>query len=335
MNRDFKNAQGKQIRTCTSELRAEGRDNGASDEFSIVGYAARYNVQSHNLGGFRETIAPKAFQRSVRDQMQGEGICALWNHDASQGILGRTTAGTMTVSEDDKGLRFKVSLDRNQELHRSIFSSIKRGDTNGVSFAFTVAPHGQSWAQGYDPETKEACAFRTLTDVDLIECSPCAFPAYPNTSVDARSRADYSIYVDARHAIATMRKLAQSDARLMKDFETLRELRTSPKYPYGSPDGMAALERIYAHAARCAELASFCSDLVNDTLATWDTQDDDDRSRRGKGDLYPYNQPGDDDVHNFRCAHTESHAAISGACESFAKTRLALGRCTKPNKFNN
>lgn len=312
--RDFAAAQGRQVRTLPlADLRAEGRE--ATDEMALVGYAARYGVLSHNLGGFREQIRAGAFRRAVAAQSSGEGVVCLWNHDPNNGILGRTTAGTLKISEDDKGLFFRCKLDRNQQLHRDIHSSIQRRDTNSCSFAFTVPSGGDKWESGVDPEDGKPCAMRTLLDVDLLDCSPVCYPAYPQTSVDARHRLPIAAAFntpEARKQIEKLRKLAQADAMLHDLNTNLRQ------HPYPPPYDYASLDRFYKHAMELCEAAFACSDLISDTLDDWDDDEENGRAKR----IYPY------DAHSaLRSAHAESHAAVSGASEAFARTRLALERC--------
>ena len=59
--------------------------------------------------------------------------------------------------------------------------AIKRGDLTGMSFGFKV-PEGGSH---YDPKTNT----RTITKIEKVyEVSIVPFPAYPQTSVEARSQ---------------------------------------------------------------------------------------------------------------------------------------------------
>jgi len=163
------------------ELRASG------DEFALVGYAATFNSESKDLGGFREVIAPSAFKRSLEGNAD---VKALFNHDANR-ILGRTTSGTLRLEQDEKGLKFKVELDPANSEDKNLYASVKRGDVNECSFAFTVVKGGQIWAdkqiEGTDGRgVDDFYAMRTLTDVNLLDISAVTYPAYNDTNVNAR-----------------------------------------------------------------------------------------------------------------------------------------------------
>lgn len=205
-SRDFKLAQGVQIRSLSAS--AALRDTG--DEFAIAGYSARFGVLSHNLGNFREMIQRGAFTRSLRE---GADVRCLFNH-APANVLGRTKSGTLTLAEDDYGLRFRCQLNRDSQFHRDLYESIRRGDCDEMSFACIVPDDGDEWQDGLDPETGEKCAFRTLKNVDLIDVAPCVYPAYPSTTVGARSqrsRASYSVETlsDAEWKASVRMRLAQ------------------------------------------------------------------------------------------------------------------------------
>lgn len=184
----------KEYRFCT-ELRASG------DEFAITGYAAKFNSESKDLGGFRELIAPSAFKRSLEGNAD---VKCLFNHDANQ-ILGRTTSGTLKLWQDEKGLAFKNELDPANSAHKNLYASVKRGDINECSFAFTVPKGGQVWSdkqiEGTDGRgVDDFYAVRTLTDLNLLDVSAVTYPAYNDTNVSARSKVMFEDAQEVRSA---------------------------------------------------------------------------------------------------------------------------------------
>jgi hypothetical protein len=69
---------------------------------------------------------------------------------------------------------------------------IARGDVDGCSFAFKVPPGGDSWQDGL------TCPVRTVSDLDLFDCGPVTYPAYPATSVAARNLWPQGVPVELR-----------------------------------------------------------------------------------------------------------------------------------------
>lgn len=153
------------------ELRVVGGDGEAK---RIVGHAAVFNELSEPLGGFRERISPGAFARAIRE---GQDVRGLFNHDSNL-ILGRTSAGTMKISEDDKGLAYEITPPDSDQA-RALVESIRRGDVTGNSFSFMTMT--DKW------ETINGETIRTLIDVDLFDVGPVVWPAYPQTDVALRS----------------------------------------------------------------------------------------------------------------------------------------------------
>jgi len=144
------------------------------------GYAARYNSQSSDLGGFREVLAAGAFERVLSKRSKAD-VTLLYNHNADN-LLARTLSGTLRLSSDDRGLKFDADPPSTQ-LARDLEVLIRRGDLTGASFAFTVAPGDESWGMDERGQTT-----RTIKSVNaLYDVSIVTTPAYPSASVGMRS----------------------------------------------------------------------------------------------------------------------------------------------------
>ncbi len=138
----------------------------------LSGYAAVFDTWSEDLGGFRERIRPGAFAKTLAES----DVRALYNHD-SRFLLGRTSNGTLKLAEDDKGLRYELTLPETSYA-RDLAVSVERGDISSNSFAF--APVRDTWKDSY---TK-----RELYEVQLFEISPVTFPAYPEARLSLRAK---------------------------------------------------------------------------------------------------------------------------------------------------
>ena len=71
---------------------------------TIRGYAVVFNTESEDLGSFREIILPGALTRTLQENPD---VKAFWNHNSDL-IIGRTTAGTLKLEQDDKGLSYEI-----------------------------------------------------------------------------------------------------------------------------------------------------------------------------------------------------------------------------------
>lgn len=140
----------------------------------LAGHAAVFDSPA-DLGPFVEVVKRGAFNRSLQ---QPGGIMALYDHE-TRSILGRVSAGTLRLQEDDIGLAFELDLP-DTTVGRDLAVLVKRGDVSGCSFGFRVAPRGDAWgSSGGKP-------LRELRNVDLREITITANPAYPDTSVALR-----------------------------------------------------------------------------------------------------------------------------------------------------
>jgi Escherichia/Staphylococcus phage prohead protease len=136
---------------------------------TVTGYAAVYNIESRDLGGFRERILPGAFADVLNADAD---VRCLLNHDPNI-VLGRTRAGTLRLSDEQRGLRFEVDL---PESRSDLREAVERGDLDGASFRFEVAH--DTWAG----EVRSIDRIRALHDVSIA-----THPAYPAASIELRT----------------------------------------------------------------------------------------------------------------------------------------------------
>lgn len=149
-----------------------------SDLKSIAGYAAVFyreddpGTQYEFRSGDMERIDPGAF-----DDFKQHDVRALFNHDSNQ-ILGRQKSGTLSLSVDDRGLRYQISPNDSQ-VYRDVVSAIQRGDVDGSSFQFRVLDESWGRENGRD--------VRTIEKVELFDVGPVVFPAYGAAESEAAS----------------------------------------------------------------------------------------------------------------------------------------------------
>lgn len=166
----------------------------------LSGYAAVFNDASVPLP-FKERIAPGAFRKTLSE---APDVRLLINHEGLP--LARTKNGTLSLTEDDRGLRFDADLADTQEA-RDIYTLVQRGDVDQMSFAFRVI------RQNWNKDRSE----RTLTEVSLADgdVSVVTYPAYPTTTVEARQKIALAL-----DAIKEGRKLDEESIKALRDYLT-------------------------------------------------------------------------------------------------------------------
>jgi len=145
------------------------------DTPKITGYAAKFNKWSLDLGGFREKIDKGAFDEA----MKISDVRALKNHDPNL-LLGRSTSGTLRLNSNAVGLKFEIDPP-DTSTGRDTVTEIKRKDITGCSFSFTTEEDDWKYL-------KDGSVERTIVKVgELFDVGPVTYPAYPDTTVAARS----------------------------------------------------------------------------------------------------------------------------------------------------
>jgi HK97 family phage prohead protease len=139
---------------------------------TIAGYAVVFNSTAEIGDAWREVVAPGAFTESLGSN----DVVALYSHERCR-VLGRTSAGTLRLKQDNKGLSYEIDLPDTTD-GRDLAVLIERGDVNGMSFGFSVTK--QEWDETVSPPK------RTIQAVDLREITVTAFPAYDDTTIGLR-----------------------------------------------------------------------------------------------------------------------------------------------------
>lgn len=158
-----------------AELRAA--DPAGTGRLILTGRPIVYDQPTTIKAPFGEYI--EVIKRGALDGADLSDIRLLYNHDMNKVPLARTPK-TMSFQVDSAGLTMRAVLPDTEEA-RSIHTAVARQDITGMSFAFKV-PEGGSQ---FDAKTNT----RTISKIEKVyEFSITPFPAYPQTSVEARNQ---------------------------------------------------------------------------------------------------------------------------------------------------
>ena len=196
----------KETRAFTFEVRAEQNEEHGT---FITGTPIVFE-QATDMGWYEETISREALaDTDLKD------VRFLIGHNTSMIPLARSrnnnANSTMQMSVTDTGMDIRVDLDtENNAEARALYSAVKRGDMSGMSFMFTVDK--DTWADAESDYPK-----RTITSIGKVfEVSAVAFPAYPQTTIQAAS--DDTTLDSARVSLESAKAaLAEERARQAED----------------------------------------------------------------------------------------------------------------------
>lgn len=170
----------KEIRAFTFEVRAENNEEHGN---FLEGRPIVYDSRT-NLGWYDEII-----ERGALDTTDLKDVRFLVNHNTDMIPLARsrnnTVNSTMQMEIDEKGMKIRVDLDtENNTEAKSLYSAVERGDIDGMSFMFTVDE--DKWEDiDSDHPTRSI-----LKISKVFEVSAVTFPAYEDTSIQARGLSD-------------------------------------------------------------------------------------------------------------------------------------------------
>ena len=192
-------------------LRIESRSEDGAESRWIVGYAAKFGVNSLDLGDFVERIDPQAFGivAERRGRKKPLETRALWNHDPNFPLA--RYPGTLRMNVDDIGLRYEFPVP-DTTYGRDLAANIEAGIVRGSSFSFQIAPGGEAWS------VEDGRSIRTVTKIDtLIDVGPVTFPAYPDADVTV-AKLSYDAFRVAREANNAKRLAVVSKASALREY---------------------------------------------------------------------------------------------------------------------
>jgi HK97 family phage prohead protease len=203
-------------RTTVSDATIEYRDMGNGEKKPVIsGYAAVFNAESRNLGGFVETIHPNAFDEVLAE---GPDVIGVFNHDRNL-LLGRTGNGSMKLTKDPYGLRYEITPNENTSIGRDVIEWVKDRTVVGSSFAFAIKRDGgDSWST----DNQRGIRRREVRAIGLLEdVGPVVRPAYDSSSVVVSRRAIEMALGESHRPVQTMANAAKRGLKLAQKAENI------------------------------------------------------------------------------------------------------------------
>jgi HK97 family phage prohead protease len=173
-------------------------------ESFLTGYASVFYVEGDAgteyqlFSDLKERIMPRAFNKALQER---HNAACLYNHNPDL-LLGRVSSGTLRLSKDQRGLRYEA---KPPATRADVVESIRRGDVAGSSFGFKILEQKFRTEEGMD--------VREIHSVQLMDVSPCVYPAYGGTTAGVRAMGDVD---EVRNAHAAW-KQEQADAAALTD----------------------------------------------------------------------------------------------------------------------
>ena len=206
------NLEGLEIRKFDFEIRAnENEEHGSFLEGTPIVFNAKTN-----LGWYDEIIDSRAL-----DDTDLKDVRFLINHNTDMVPLARSRNNnensTMQLSVAENGMNIRVDLDtENNADAKALYSAVNRGDIDGMSFMFSVDKDNWDDIDSEHPT-------RTITGIKrVLEVSAVTFPAYSQTSLQARGYFD--ALDNAKKSLDSVKAEMQENERRKQKIKILLEV---------------------------------------------------------------------------------------------------------------
>ncbi len=173
-------------------------------------------------GGWNETIQRGAYKRTLHNNAD---VSFLINHEGMS--LARTRSGTLTLMEDQKGLRNVAELDLRQSAVADLAIANERGDVNEQSIGFRVG--ADQWTdENGEPSNRMIGTERLITEVNMHKGDVSAVNYGANDAAQGGFR-------DIDKALAELRAgkaLTDEQRRMIRELaQAIEESTTEPEIP--------------------------------------------------------------------------------------------------------
>ncbi len=163
----------------------------------LAGHAAvigQPTIIGEGPNSFVEVVEFGAFENCLQDD-----VVFLMDHKGSP--MARTSSNTLTLSVDERGLRFDASI-ANTTAGNDLMELVRRGDVNAMSFSFSIAE--ESWSVIKDDGDFKGMDLRKIKKIGrLYDVSAVTFAAYPQTDVGLRSKLAAAIRSEIPSSLST------------------------------------------------------------------------------------------------------------------------------------
>ena len=157
----------------------------AEDGAKIVeGYATTFD-QPYELWRDKDMTVNEQVARTAFAETDKSDTIMQYDHEGP--VFARVSNGTLTLKEDDHGLKVKANLG-GTERGRQLYEEIEGGYTNKMSFGFTVTGEEKKTTRDADGHIT---VLRTITKIGkLYDVSAVSLPANDATEISARNVGD-------------------------------------------------------------------------------------------------------------------------------------------------
>ena len=157
----------------------------AEDGAKIVeGYATTFD-QPYELWRDKDMTVNEQVARTAFAETDKSDTIMQYDHEGP--VFARVSNGTLTLTEDDHGLKVTANLG-GTERGRQLYEEIEGGYTNKMSFGFTVTGEEKKTTRDADGHIT---VLRTITKIGkLYDVSAVSLPANDATEISARNIGD-------------------------------------------------------------------------------------------------------------------------------------------------